>query len=59
MKKEIREKRNQLLKESINLRELAFDFEGNKSIEIRKKQDETYNKWKFYTNMIKEFEKNE
>ena len=26
---------------------------------LRKKQDETYNKWKFYTNMIKEFEKNE
>lgn len=59
MKKEIREKRNELLKESIKLRGVALDFDGEKSNGLRKKQDEIYKKWKFYTNMIKEFEKNE
>lgn len=59
MKKEIRQKRNELLKESVKLRGVALDFEGQKSIELRKKQDATYNKWKFYDNIIKQIEKNE
>lgn len=58
MKREIREKRNEFLKESVKLRNLALDFKGEKSFEVRKKQNEIYNKWKFYSNIIKEMEKN-
>lgn len=57
MKQEIRKRKNELLKQSINLRNYALDFDGKKSIEIREKQDEVYNRWKFYSNMIKEMEK--
>ena len=53
MKKEIREKRHDLYRKSLKLRDLSNSFDGEKSYEIRKKQDEIYNKWKFYNNIIK------
>lgn len=59
MKREIRDEREKLYRESLRMRNLANEISGKKSFEIREEQDKVYHKWKFYTNMIKEFEKNE
>lgn len=56
MKKEIREKRNELYQTSLRMRDIANDTKGEKGIEIRKKQDDVYKKWKFYHNIIKKMD---
>lgn len=55
MKREIREKRNQLRETSMKLRELAWscDFGKEKNLQFRKKQDEEYKKYEFYDKFIK------
>lgn len=55
--KEIREERNRLCKQSKLLREKAFDAKSfDVSMKIRENQNQVYNKWKFYDNMIKTME---
>lgn len=56
MKREIREKRRNLLITSRELRRIAFDAD-EKGFELRRKQNEIYNKWLFYDNLIKTCEK--
>lgn len=53
MKKEIRDKRKKLLKESLRLRDLANETPGEKGFEIRDNQNDVYHKWKFYDGIIK------
>ena len=55
MKKEIRIKRNELRKSSMRLRELTLDcdFRTEKTLQLRKKQDEQYKRYEFYDNFIK------
>ena len=53
MKKEIRDKRKKLLKESLRLRDLANENSGDKGFQIRDKHDVIYKKWKFYDSIIK------
>lgn len=59
MKKEIREKRNELRSNSIRLKELTWEkkltWEDNHK--LREKQEEQYKKFRFYDNMIKASEK--
>lgn len=57
MKREIRDEREKLYRESLKMRQIANETSGKKSFEIREAQDKMYNKWKFYTNMIREMEK--
>lgn len=55
MKREIREKRDKLRKSSMKLRELTLDcdFRTEKTLQLRKIQDEQYKKYEFYDNFIK------
>ena len=55
MKREVRDKRNKLRKSSMKLRELTLDcgFGIEKTLQLRKKQDEQYKKYEFYDNLIK------
>ena len=53
MNREIRDVRDKLRKQSITLRNLANETSGEKGFEIRDKQNQVYNKWKFYTNILK------
>ena len=53
----IRNKREELRKKSVGLREIAIDETADNSIEIRDKQDEIYNRWKFYDKVIKSVER--
>ncbi len=56
--KSVRVKREELRKKSTGLREVAFDLEDKKKTdELRSKQDDTYKRWKFYDNLIKNIEK--
>lgn len=55
MKKEIRDKRNELRVRSKMLQELAFD--ESKKQEIRETQKQVYKRWQFYDKMIKTTEK--
>lgn len=59
MKREIRDKRNKLRKSSMKLRELTLDcgFEIEKTLELRKKQDDQYKRYEFYDEFIKANEK--
>lgn len=62
----LREKRNELLKESLKLRKIYFNEVGADEIskdrffrrmtEIRKKQDLIYKRWRFYDKYIKAME---
>lgn len=54
----IRDKRNTLRITSTNLRRVAMD--SDKTIiytDLRNKQDDVYNKWQFYDNLIKNIER--
>jgi hypothetical protein len=53
MKKEIRDTREKLYKESLRLREIANDVGGYKAFEIRREQDKLFRKWEFYINILK------
>ncbi len=55
MKKEIRDKRNKLKRNSIRLRALTWEenLPDETIKKIRKKQDDEYKKYKFYDNLIK------
>ena len=55
MKREIREKRDKLRKSSMKLRELTLDCDvrTEKTLQLRKIQDEQYKKYEFYDNFIK------
>lgn len=59
MKREIREKRNELRKSSMKLRELAWscDFGKEKNFQFRKNQDDQYKRYEFYDNFLKASEK--
>lgn len=59
MKREIRDKRNELREKSIRLRELAWecDYKEEKNFQIREKQDDQYKRFIFYDEMIKASEK--
>lgn len=59
MKREIRDKRNELREESKRLKELAWncDFKEVKNFKIREKQDDRFKRFKFYDGMIKANEK--
>lgn len=54
----IRDKREELRKKSSSLQNLYLESDNSsKFLELRKNQDETYKKWKFYDNFIKTMEK--
>ena len=56
--KSIRNKREQLKKKSTTLQSLYLDIKNSSNYnELRKNQNETYKKWKFYDNFIKAMEK--
>ena len=58
MRKSVRDTRHDLYRKSVKLRELAQDCSTvSRSFEVRDEQNKIYNKWKFYTNIIKEIEK--
>lgn len=59
MKREIRDKRNELREMSKRLRELAWecDYEEEKNFKLREKQNEEYKRFVFYDNIIKANEK--
>lgn len=59
MKKEIYQKSSELQKESMRLRNNAFDekMSYDEAVRIRKEQDELYKKSMFYKNLIKSFQK--
>ena len=58
MNKSIRAKRDELRKISVSLRECAFDCKNFElTNQIRKEQNEIYNKMVFYDNIIKTIEK--
>ena len=57
MKREIREKRSNLLKKARGLRDLQFAEENERGDKITKEQDAMYKKYKFYDNLIKIEEK--
>ena len=58
MKRDVREKKERLYKESLLLRlEASNTGDYDKSIELRKKQDKLYKKWLFYSNIIKQMDK--
>lgn len=57
MIRELRKERERLKKQSINLRDLAFDAKGEKVNKLREQQNDKYNQWKFYDNFIKAQEK--
>lgn len=55
MKREIRDKRDELRQASKKLRELAWecDYEEEKNLAIRKQQDDSYKRFKFFDGFIK------
>lgn len=53
MKREIRDKRANLLKKAKGLRELQFDEENERAEKTHKEQDDAYKRYKFYDNIIK------
>ena len=53
MESEIRKTRDNLLKQSKNLREMSSRIEGEKGFKIREKQDEIYKKWNFFDTLLK------
>ena len=55
--KEINKKRLQLVDESKLLKLTALETSFDNSIEIRKKQNEVYKKFKFYDGLLKELNK--
>ena len=59
MKREVRDKREKLFKETLNLKKLYWQnsFSYEKGTKIRKEQSKVYDKWNFYKNMIKAEEK--
>lgn len=58
MKRDVREKKERLYKESVLLRlEASNTGDYNKSMELRKRQDKLYKKWLFYSNIIKRMDK--
>lgn len=58
MKRDIREKKERLYKESLLLRlEASNTGDYDKSMELRKRQDKLYKKWLFYCNVITEMDK--
>ena len=59
MKREIRDKRNDLREGSKRLQELAWNEElrSKKGFELREKQEEQFKKFKFYDGMIKAADK--
>ena len=57
MKREIREKRSNLLKKTRGLRDLQFAEENERGDKITREQDAMYKKYKFYDNLIKIEEK--
>ena len=58
MKRDVREKKERLYKESVLLRfEASNTGNYDKSIELRKRQDKLYKKWLFYSNIIKQMDK--
>ncbi|MBO5843455.1 MAG: hypothetical protein J6Q96_01145 [Bacteroidales bacterium] len=59
MKRELRDKRNNLRESSIRLKKLAWNEElrSKKGFELREEQAEQYKKFKFYDGMIKAADK--
>lgn len=60
MKREIRDKRNELREESKRLKELAWSSEfgeGQNTFEIRERQNDRFNRFKFFDGMIKASDK--
>lgn len=55
MNREIRDKRNELRKTSKRLREIAWncDFEEEKNLKIRERQEKEYKRYKFFDSFIK------
>lgn len=57
MKREIREKRSNLLKKARGLRNLQFAEENERGDKITREENTIYKKYKFYDNLIKIEEK--
>lgn len=57
MKREIRDKRNELLNKSSALRTAHFDAECKDTDRVIKEQNKLYKKWNFYDKFIKASEK--
>jgi hypothetical protein len=55
--KSVRTKKEELRKKWSALREIALDEKHDNAMKIRYKQDEIYNKWNFYDNLIKSIER--
>lgn len=54
MKREIRDKRTELYFKSIRLQSCMFDSSTvKKTQELKKEQDDVYNRWKFYDGILK------
>jgi Na+-transporting NADH:ubiquinone oxidoreductase subunit NqrF len=59
MKREIRDRRNELRETSVRLRKLAWecDYTEERNFKIREKQHEQYKRFNFYDGIIKANEK--
>ena len=57
MSRHIREYRNELRTKSIALKEQSNIVSYNKSVQMRKEQDEYYKKWQFVDKLIKAMDK--
>ena len=57
MKREIRDRRKALLKESVRLKSFRFDDDISNREEIDKQQDDLYKRFKFYDGIIKAMER--
>lgn len=59
MKREIRDRRNELRETSVRLRKLAWDcdYEEGKNFKIRENQTDQYKRFNFFDGMIKATEK--
>ena len=57
MKREIRDKRNELLNRSSGLRTAPFDKKCKDTDRVREEQRKIYKKWNFYDKLIKASER--
>ena len=53
IKREVREKRNNLCKEGSLLQKESWNKDYNKAMQLREKQEQIYKQWQFYNNFIK------
>lgn len=59
MKREVRDKKEKLFKQTLDLKKLYWknSLSYEKGTKIREEQSKVYDKWNFYQNMIKAEEK--